>query len=54
MWLDRRANCVVCFVDTSSVTNSQAVQVLSRRKLQDLLHEIDPRETMDEDVEEVC
>lgn len=38
---------------TSSVTNSQAVQVLSRRKLQDLLHEIDPRETMDEDVEEL-
>eukprot|EP00794_Sanderia_malayensis_P002641 gene2641-3058_t len=32
---------------------SQPIQVLNRRKLQDLLHEIDPRETMDEDVEEV-
>lgn len=29
------------------------VQVLDRKKIQDLLREIDPRETMDDDVEEV-
>ena len=28
-------------------------QVLSKRKLQDLLHEIDPSETLDDDVEEI-
>ena len=31
----------------------QSVQVLNRKKVQDLLREIDPRETMDDDVEEV-
>lgn len=33
--------------------NTVASQVLTKRKLQDLLHEIDPRETMDDDVEEL-
>ena len=28
-------------------------QVLTKRRLQDLLHEIDPREQMDDDVEDV-
>lgn len=29
-------------------------QVLSKKKLQDLVREIDPNEQLDEDVEEVC
>ncbi|XP_057306735.1 uncharacterized protein LOC130644951 [Hydractinia symbiolongicarpus] len=41
----------------SSNTNSSSAashsQILTKRKLQDLLHEIDPTETMDDDVEEV-
>merc|ERR1712048_103863 len=39
---------------TSSATTStsQPSQILNKRKLQDLLHEIDPTETMDDDVEE--
>ena len=39
----------------SGATHQQAThssQVLTKRKLQDLLHEIDPTETMDDDVEE--
>lgn len=30
------------------------IQVLSKKKLQDLVREIDPNEQLDEDVEEVC
>ena len=31
-----------------------SLQVLSKKKLQDLVREIDPNEQLDEDVEEVC
>jgi len=37
----------------SSSSSSSSSQVVTKRKLQDLLHEIDPRETIDDDVEEV-
>ena len=39
---------------TPNTTQQQqhSSQVLTKRKLQDLLHEIDPTETMDDDVEE--
>ena len=37
-------------MDTSS---PEQTQVLTKRRLQDLLHEIDPREQMDDDVEDV-
>lgn len=30
------------------------MQMLSKKKLQDLVREIDPNEQLDEDVEEVC
>ncbi|XP_047128927.1 transcription initiation factor TFIID subunit 12 isoform X1 [Hydra vulgaris] len=36
----------------TSPANTSSTQVLTKRKLQDLLNEIDPTETMDEDVEE--
>lgn len=35
-----------------SASNNSPSQILTKRKLQDLLHEIDPTETMDDDVEE--
>lgn len=31
-----------------------SLQVLTKKKLQDLVREIDPNEQLDEDVEEVC
>jgi len=37
---------------TSTTPSAQHSQILTKRKLQDLLHEIDPTETMDDDVEE--
>lgn len=39
--------------NTNSSSASSHSQILTKRKLQDLLHEIDPTETMDDDVEEV-
>ena len=36
----------------ANISNASNSQVLTKRKLQDLLNEIDPTETMDEDVEE--
>jgi len=38
---------------TTQASPMQSVQVLNRKKVQDLLREIDPRETMDDDVEEL-
>ena len=38
---------------TATSTANTHNQILTKRKLQDLLHEIDPTETMDDDVEEV-
>ena len=55
-------NCFFVASSTQSVnvlnyffvaSSAQSVNVLNRKKVQDLLREIDPRETMDEDVEEV-
>ena len=34
--------------------NAEPQSVLSRKRLQELLQEIDPRATLDEDVEDVC
>lgn len=38
--------------NSTTTTSTQPSQILTKRKLQDLLHEIDPTETMDDDVEE--
>lgn len=38
--------------NTTQQQQQHSSQVLTKRKLQDLLHEIDPTETMDDDVEE--
>ncbi|XP_065057692.1 uncharacterized protein LOC135685632 [Rhopilema esculentum] len=37
----------------TAVPAAQSTQILNRKKVQDLLREIDPRETMDDDVEEL-
>ena len=34
-------------------SGSEQTQILTKRRLQDLLHEIDPREQMDDEVEDV-
>lgn len=40
--------------NVSTVNATFFFQVLSKKKLQDLVREIDPNEQLDEDVEEVC
>ena len=47
---------MTCFLGASLRGDSSSPspnQVLTKRRLQDLLHEIDPREQMDDDVEDV-
>jgi len=52
----QQVNLSLPLQSTTQIPSSSATshsQILTKRKLQDLLHEIDPTETMDDDVEEV-
>ena len=54
--LEETVLMMTCFLGASLRGDSSSPapnQVLTKRRLQDLLHEIDPREQMDDDVEDV-